>query len=242
MRYVAVFLLLMLWRPARAQIHIDSILKREPPRVILKLAPLTLLELQNTLEAGVEVRLNRRLGIQGQVGYGPEGIMWQRLPDRYYQRENWRGRLELRWYRSQPTRQIRSGQFPVGRYVALDLLYKQLNAVETYTVGRDCPINGGCAYYQRTTNRITRYIGAVSVKWGRQWVIDYRESTADPRWLLDAYVGVGLRLATTERPGSLPNEDQISGFLTAFDFNPFTGRDGVTLNVPLGLKVGYVIK
>jgi hypothetical protein len=221
-----------------AKAHYDSLARTHMPRVILKLAPLTMFELQNTFEVGAEVRLTDWVSVQGQIGYAPNALLWRSLPDRYTRRENWRGRLEIRWYTG---RRYRDGFFPIGQYVGLDLLYKQLNAYEATTVGRECQ-GFGCAYYQKINDPVVRYIGAVNLKIGSQRVIGYRGNTQQPLWLLDGYVGFGIRYGTTERtigPADQLRFESGGGFGT---IDPFRQENRAFYNPVAGLKVGYVLK
>jgi hypothetical protein len=221
-----------------AKARYDSTRRATMPRVILKAAPLTMFELQNTFELGAEVRITRRFSLQGQFGYAPHWLLWRSLPDRYTRRENWRGRLETRWYTGL---YADKGFFPTGPYIALDLLYKQLNAYEVATVGKECQ-GFGCAYYRKGNDPVVRYIGAVNVKVGSQRVIGYRGNTDQPLWLLDGYVGIGVRFGRTDRQASEAG-DQYFDPGTPFDFtDPFRQENKASYNVVAGLKVGYVLK
>jgi hypothetical protein len=221
-----------------AKARYDSARRATQPRMILKAAPLTLFELQNTAELGIEVRLTEQFSLQGQFGYAPNWLLWRSLPDRYTRRENWRGRLEARWYIDRPNA---NGLFPIGRYVGIDLLYKQLNAYEAATIGKECQ-GFGCAYYQRTNSRVVRYIGAINGKVGTQRVIGYSDKTNQPLWLLDGYVGLGVRFGQTERQAT-ETGDLYFDPGTSFDFtDPFRQSNRAYLNVVAGVKVGYVLK
>ncbi len=211
------------------------------PVVVLKLAPLTLFEFQNTFELGAEVRMSDRMSIQGQLGYAPDWLIWESSTTQYTNRENWRGRLETRWYIGHPRRTVRSGPpaFPLGRYVAIDLLYKQMNTINQQTIGRQC--TGGCAYFEKTRDLTTRYIGGIGIKLGSQTVIGYQRSTGAPSWLLDAYVGVSIRKGWTEQPAVEPDAIRFyngSGFLSV---DPFRAPNQFSPNVLMGLKVGFAL-
>ena len=213
------------------------------PAVVLKLAPLTLLELQNTVEMGVEVRMHDRMSIQGQFGYAPDWLIWRSSEQtrQYTDRENWRGRLETRWYVSRsnsPVQPRKGGTFPLGRYIAIDALYKQLNAQNTLTIGHQCTF--GCAYYEKAVQPITRYIGGLGVKFGAQTVIGRRRATDVPSWLLDLYVGFGVRKGWTEQAAIQPGDQRFSsggGFLS---IDPFQTSTNLHPNLLMGIKVGFV--
>jgi hypothetical protein len=212
------------------------------PVAVLKLAPLTLFELQNTLEIGAEVRMHDRMSVQGQFGYAPDWLIWQSSLTQYTNRENWRGRFEARWYIGHSRRMAQPGppSFPLGRYIAIDLLYKQLNTINQQTIGHQCAA-GNCAYFEKGSSLLTRYIGGLGIKIGGQSVIGHRRATGAPSWLLDAYLGVGVRKGWTQEPAVEPDAIRFyrgSGFLT---FDPFRAPNQFSPNALLGIKVGYVL-
>ncbi len=215
------------------------------PVVVMKLAPLTLFELQNTFELGAEVRLHDRMSIQGQAGYAPDWLIWKssdQSGNQYTNRENWRGRLETRWYvnrRNRAGQLSKGGYFPLGGYIAVDALYKQLNAQNTLTIGHECTF--GCAYYEKTVEPITRYIGGLGVKFGAQTVIGRSRSAGIPSWLLDIYLGFGVRRGWTEQRALEPDERRFSnrgGFLS---IDPFQAANQLTPNLLMGIKIGYAL-
>jgi hypothetical protein len=87
-------------------------------RLVLKFAPFTLLELQNTAEVAVELPLRDRFSLQAQFGYAPnwlaaslrEGTTTTEI---YTQREYWRVRLEPRWYSATPGQNLRRPRCPL---------------------------------------------------------------------------------------------------------------------------------
>jgi hypothetical protein len=131
------------------------------------------------------------------------------------------------------------GRFPLGGYIAIDALFKQLNALNTLTLGHECMF--GCAYYEKTVEPITRYIGGLGIKFGAQKAIGRNRSTDAPSWLVDLYVGIGVRKGWTEQVALPPDVWRFStggGFL---NFDPFQTSANLFPNVLMGVKLGYAL-
>ena len=209
---------------------LPSLDDEESQRWVVKFAPLSLFDPSNTIQFGVERMVGPRHSLQGELGYGPESMnLWRNAFNgkRYANTEIWRGRVEWRYY-------WRGG--PTGSYLALEGLYKQLNASEKGTVGMGCD-NGsfgsfGCQYYQLVTNAISKRVWAAHVKFGRQ----FRLSPNSNRWLGDFYGGIGIR------GNSLKRGSQPAGFAyyeSVGDLNRFSTVDYPFISISYGVKIGY---
>ncbi|WP_460636286.1 hypothetical protein [Larkinella harenae] len=212
-----------------------------PPRWVIKFAPLALFDVDNTIQAGAEMLLgtHRRHSLQGELGYG-----WQALNMYAYRRsdfdnfEVWRGRFEWRRYsgRYRASRQPHFATPPIGRYFAVETFYKQVSAVTTTAIGRECA-DGTCAYFERGTYPVSRTVWGIHAKFGRQFVLSMPGKN---RLLLDVFWGLGFRYLTPYRFRRPPNEDIIR--FTDFTIGRLTVREeGVRPSGTVGLKLGYVL-
>lgn len=226
-------------------VRIESL---NPPRWLVSVAPLALIDPENTVLVGVERLLAGRHSVLGEVGYGPAALnVWPaRLIDNT--RETWRGRAEWRVY----TRRIRSvrrwqpdgtGRIvtrkPLGNYAALSMFYKQTNASETGRVERACE-DGPCQYFQRFQSRIVKYVTGAHVKVGKQ--VSLNERAGNGRLLMDTYVGLGVRYRLVKNYGLPEPEDGGRYFFdnqnAIFNDNIFFAP--VRMSAAAGFRLGYV--
>ncbi|GAA4395857.1 hypothetical protein GCM10023187_03300 [Nibrella viscosa] len=214
----------------------------QPPRWVIKFSPLHLFDPDNTVQFGLERILSPRQSVQGEFGFGLGTFnVWQGSGSgRYTHWEHWRGRAEWRFY----TNRYRSNRnvginvrspAPLGNYLAVELFYKQVNAVENYTVGRECT-GGPCAFFELRESPVTKYVGGSHFKLGRQFAFGIDNN----RLMMDLYMGLGLRIRSVERP-PIAAEDQAfrsGGFLV---FDPFYQGASVIPSLTAGLKLGYIL-
>lgn len=198
-----------------------------PRRWVVKFAPLSLFDPDNTIQVGAERLLSRQHTVQAEFGYGWQGLnLWQNSRStRYRDREVWRGRVEYRYYFN------RTGA-PIGRYVAAEGFFKQVNARESGTAGIGCE-TGLCQYYRLFDEPVRKYVWGGHVKIGRQFAL-----TPDDRLLMDFYAGLGFRRSRVER-FALPTSQYYyeSAGYTLFD--AFSPRQYAVVSVAYGIKIGY---
>ena len=147
---------------------------------ILKFAPLSLFDLDNTIQFGYEYPLNSRWTLQAEAGYGNQYFNIFHFNSSYHRdREIWRARTEGRYYLS------RHRKAPWGGYIAMEVLYKRITFSEQGSIGRECE-NGICAYFERTRYKIFKDVVGYHLKIGAQrWI--------GKRITLEGYVGLGAR-------------------------------------------------
>jgi hypothetical protein len=195
------------------------------PQWVVKFAPLSLLDPSNTIQFGLERMIGEHQSIQIEVGYGWQGMnLWQSSQSsRYSDTENWRGRAEWRYY-------WRGG--PIGSYIAVEGLYKQVTAQENGTIGIGCD-TGPCQYYQLFSSPISKHVWGGHLKFGRQLAL-----SSNNRLVADFYGGLGIRGNTIERTPRPVGfyYFQPRGF-TLFD--PFSTTSKTLISISYGLKVGY---
>ncbi|WP_420150611.1 hypothetical protein [Spirosoma sp.] len=195
-------------------------------RTVVKFAPLSLIDPDNTVQFGIERLFGQHHGVHLEFGYGWEGMnLWRNSQStRYTDREVWRGRVEWRYYLNKTNQ-------PRGRYIAVEGLYKQIDAQETGTVGVGCT-SGPCQYYQFISAPIHKYVWGGHIKFGRQFAL-----APDSRWLADVYLGLGVRWRNIDRLQS-PDGSYFYGYARGW-FDTFGPTPYAILSVSYGAKIGY---
>ncbi|MBC7919674.1 MAG: DUF3575 domain-containing protein [Ferruginibacter sp.] len=205
---------------------------RREPLLLLKFAPLSLLDLDNTFQAGIEYGLANRWSVQTEVGYGTSqtNFLLSRSRRRSRPQAVWRIRSEIRRYFNPLVAAAPSLQL----YVALEVFYKRVNLPRQTTVGRDCD-QGNCAYFEDVQFRVEKDV------LGSHYKVGFQQGMSG-RLFLDAYVGLGWRFVFVKAP-DLPGDaffpDDRSIFLP--NINPTHPGKYRLLSTSLGLKVGYLI-
>jgi hypothetical protein len=196
---------------------------------VVKFAPLSLFDPDNTVQFGVERLLGRQHAVQAEFGYGPQGMnLWQNNQNRRYSsREVWRGRAEYRYY-------MNRDEGLIGPYVAVEGLFKQVNARESGTIGIGCE-TGMCQYYQMFTAPVSKSVWAGHIKIGRQFSV-----SPNDRLLIDFYTGLGFRRSHVERfgrPGGVYYYRSAGYNL----FDTFTPQTHAVVSMSYGVKIGYTL-
>ncbi|GAA4454288.1 hypothetical protein GCM10023189_20540 [Nibrella saemangeumensis] len=213
-----------------------------PPRWVIKFSPQHLFDPDNTVQFGLERILSHRQSVQGEFGYGSGVMNLYRNSEssQYLLPEYWRGRAEWRFYtnRYRTNRNfnvnVRSPA-PLGNYLAVELFYKQANAFERFSAGREC-VGGQCAYFEQLETAVMKYVWGSHFKVGRQFVA----GTENNRLVLDMYLGVGIRFKAISR-SPIPAEDQVFRMRNYFLYDPFYPGSLVLPSLTAGLKIGYIL-
>ncbi|WP_288428315.1 DUF3575 domain-containing protein [uncultured Spirosoma sp.] len=196
---------------------------------VLKVAPLSLLDLSSTIQAAVEGVVAPNQSVQLELGYGWQAMNPWLAPnqERYSRYKVWRGRAEWRYY-------WRRGQALFGTYTAIEGLYKRENALEkavTAVYGEP----GLVQYYRQSSLPISKDVYGINVKVGRQFPL-----LPNGRLVFDIYTGLGLRARTILRT-DLPNGYQLTR-QPIVDIGPFTTYGGASLfSLSAGFKIGYAL-
>lgn len=207
----------------------------------LKIAPLAMFDIDNTFQFAVEHRVGgNRWTLSEEFGYGTAaGNFWTNVlgTTRSGFRENFRVKIEARRYKNAFT----------GKYVAYELLFKQINDKAERMIGREC--ENGCNYYEEVNYPINKYVVGASAKIGYQIRIR-NELKKNTNFVFDFYVGAGVKRIIVNHHD--PNEN-LQG-----DINMYTDyyyNDGLFSNsglgyrdakynlfhLALGLKIGYLV-
>ncbi len=204
---------------------LSTIDAEQSQRWVVKFAPLSLFDPNNTIQFGIERLVGQHQSIQAEFGYGWLGMnLWRTTQDsRYSDNEIWRGRAEWRYY-------WHGG--PLGSYIALEGLYKQVNARENGTIGLGCD-TGPCQYYQLYSAPISKKVWAGHVKFGRQ----FRLLPNSNRLLADFYGGLGVRWSSLEQI-PIPQNGffyyKPSGLFNLFSTTPYAA-----ISISYGVKIGF---
>ena len=230
--------------PVVASAQNDStIALRRTPRAILKLAPLSIMDQDATIQAGLEYRTGIRTSVQGEIGYGRKGLspFGSDLTE-FVDAEVWRGRAEVRFYSGRYRTNNRRGlavrsNFPLGNYWAIDGLFKQINVTDR--ADEYPPVIDGSVSRNVWSMRTCRYVLGSHLKLGRQFAFHDPQKRLFSRTLLDIYLGAGVRWNTNavRETGQNPSEQCGCGIGRSF-----TNRGGQWLpSVTAGLKIGFAL-
>lgn len=235
--------LICFWGLSLATMAQDStIALRRTPRAILKLAPLSLLDQDATIQAGLEYKINARRSVQVEAGYGWKGLSaFEADIEHYDKAEVWRVRSEMRFYTSRYRTNRRRGiavrsNFPLGNYWAIDGLFKQINVADRAIEPTDLYSSKADPYLGLVSSR---YVLGTHLKIGRQWAFYDPLKRNFSRMLLDIYLGAGARWAM--------NVVRSHPAATVYDCGCGIGRSftdkgsQVTPSITAGLKVGFAL-
>ncbi|WP_221391346.1 DUF3575 domain-containing protein [Dyadobacter sp. NIV53] len=176
-RISLLFIFLLVFHFSHAQIDPDE----SKNHIILKWSPLSLFDIDNTVQLGLEVPVNDKFTIQQDIGYGHSGFnVWYADYENRPDIGTIKSRTQLRYYFYAKPR-FRS-------YLAGEYLFKRVVRQETKWVGMDCVDNGGCSYFSYKNVKQGKFVNALHAKIGWQFYFSNRTS-------LDLFVGFGLRKA-----------------------------------------------
>lgn len=242
MRYLF-YLISVLSATASATGQDSAITLPRTPRAVLKLAPLSLIDRDATVQAGLEYRVGPKTSVQAEFGYGWQGLsVLETELDQFVKAEIWRARSEVRFYtgRYRTNRQRRiavRSNFPLGNYWAVDGLAKQIN-VTGRAYERTTESGTGLRSIGLMTTR--RYVVGTHLKLGRQFTFYDPYKRRFARTLFDVYVGAGIRWAVNEvRRKSQTAEYQSCRCGVGPSFTAEGAQWAPSLTA--GLKVGYAL-
>ncbi len=242
------YLFYLLGMTLAANAQDSTIALRKPTRAIIKIAPLSLLDLDATVQGGLEYRTGGRTSVQGEFGYGRKGLplLGSDLKN-YLKAEVWRGRAEVRFYtgRYRTNRRqniaIRS-DFPLGNYWAIEGLYKRINVLKQENIysTETSSQTGSSVSIGALQRPISRYVLGSHLKIGRQFAFYDPYKRLFSRTLIDIYIGAGVRWFTNDVPPPVgPNPFPTCGCGIGRSLtNP---QSGVLPSIAAGLKLGFAL-
>lgn len=162
------------------QILRDSLSQKETltPRVILKWAPLSLIDIYSSVQFALEYRIGGKSTVQAEAGYiFPIHISESSFRDNYDNMRGYRVRTEYRYY-------LHIKDRTGGFYVAPEFLFININFDEKDVI--QIPMNSfGDFYYQEMRYDVNKTVFGYHLKAGYQVVRD--------RLVFDFYAGFGSR-------------------------------------------------
>ncbi|HEV7378562.1 MAG TPA: DUF3575 domain-containing protein [Dyadobacter sp.] len=194
--------------------------------VILKWSPLSMYDIDNTVQFGVEVPLpDSRFTIQQEIGYGHGSFnLWYIGRENRPDKNTIKARTQLRFYFIERTR--------FRAYVAGEYLYKRVVNQKQDWTGRECTVPGGCSFFENMNVKQGRFVNAVHAKAGWHFYFSNRIS-------LDLHTGMGFRQSKLRMitPG-VQNRNLESDWL--FGNTDFTSGD-VIPSLSVGFQVGIAL-
>jgi hypothetical protein len=203
---------------------------------IIKFAPLSILDKTATYQFALEYFLTDRKSLQGEIGYGASSIDFLTASNPKKDERTIRFRGEYRIYSSAiPAlfkRELNKD------YIAFEFLYKNHSYLNNQEFSRSCNGSQGCDYYEKIEfNQLTQSF-AGHFKYGSQLF-------SKSGFVLDAYVGVGLRITDVQTiglPDNLGGISNSSSSFFAYNYNSqyFPTQKGLyrSLSLAAGLKFG----
>lgn len=193
----------------------------------LKITPLALFDIDNTIQVGLELPLpNPAWTMQQEAGYGHSAFnLWQGEREKHPDRETWRFRTQIRYYFLKQNQR--------SSYLAGEYLFKKNSEERFHAVGMDCAegqFGPTCAYFRNQETHLGRFVNAFHLKFGGQFPIG-------KRWMMDLYVGLGIRGLRVRYLSAVANE---LPFENIFDIR--TNRPGVyepSGSLSSGFHLGY---
>lgn len=220
-------LLFVFWFSVHASAQINPAEVRH--HVIIKYFPLSMYDIDNTFQAGVEIPvLKSRFGIQQEAGYGHTDLnFWYRSDGKDPDKQILKSRTQLRFYFYQGAR--------VRGFVAGEYLFKQVTNYQTQWVGRDCA-DGGCGYFENKQVKLGRFVHAGHLKAGWQFSFPHRMT-------MDIFGGFGIRSISVRSltPGAesvRQNDSWLNWGIAGDRAAPYTVE---APSVSLGFSIGFAL-
>jgi hypothetical protein len=188
------------------------------------------------IKMGVEKPLSDRLSISGEIGYKFTNLRNHRADTSFLKPRGYSGNIECRYY----LKNHNITKKPARNYLAINLFYteEQYNLGVTYTDITD------------TTKTLEPYgdIDVLTVdkkKWGVNLIYG-KQRQLTKRWILDAYVGLGLRQKTVVNTHR--EYDKKKHILSGYDLIPYfdsldmSESSGLNVSFTMGIRLGFVLK
>lgn len=196
----------------------DSIIHIQPTRLVVKLAPLSLVPvyIKPSIRAGVEYRFKNPWSVYTELGT-------------YFSvSKGFTGKLELKYNFSD----YAYGKGTESEYVSAELYYKR----QTYDTYDSIAPTDGDPGFPKTEYSVSKHVQCFTVKYGRMKVFP-------SGFVIDVYVGLGIRFK--QATNTLSAEANANMPATS-DFGPnlFINKAGnfIYPNFDAGLKIGWRIK
>ncbi|MDO1447212.1 DUF3575 domain-containing protein [Rhodocytophaga aerolata] len=196
------------------------------PAYIIKWAPFSAVDIDPTIQFGLEYLLKGNWSLQQELGYGHYTHSKYTINgDDLWNKEVWRSRSEVRLY-------LGNSRKPAGVYTAFEVLYKRVNFNQKATLGRECA-DGMCNYFEEVAYKVLRDVVGYHVKIGGQALLEKRIA-------LDFYTGLGFRNIYVKTPGS-GDDGQWRDNEILLEIYPTRRGNYRLISMNMGFKMGYLL-
>lgn len=210
---------------SQSQSKLDSLRKNSPLKsTYIKMSPLAIVELEPTLQIGIEYSLHTRIRLQHEIGYmttfNPGYPLIKLNPKIFLNGVKIRTTIKFPFKLKSLETKLRY------KYFGIDFMYKYLQ-VHEYDVD---VLRLGGAYQQTMDFHSVKNVGAIHIIYGA----NNRVSRKKDR-IIDWYFGVGLRYKhiSTDAPPDLDYGDYMMWY---DEFNGY-----ILMSVMTGIKFGFGI-
>ncbi len=197
--------------------------------LIIKYFPLSLYDVDNTFQFGVEMPIPKsRFSVQQEGGYGHSSTnLWYLVEGDRPDKDIVKSRTQLRFYFYERSR--------VRSYVAGEYLFKRITNSDTQWVGKDCA-NGDCGYFEIQNVKFGRFVNAGHVKAGWQFYFPHRMT-------VDIFAGFGVRSVNvrTLTPGAERATLNDNLLFWGAGFNSTVPYTEVIPSLSLGFSIGFAL-
>ncbi|MDQ3535737.1 MAG: DUF3575 domain-containing protein [Bacteroidota bacterium] len=210
-------------------LHMKSIdnLGKYPADLIIKLAPLSLIDFKQSLQVAVEYKIKPRTTFQNEIGY-INNLLNLYTYDDYRNMKGLRTRFEIRFY------QKNFFDYVSGFYIAPEIFYVYTNYQRIGELGRGC-LAGRCDYFERKKFTVHKDVFGYHFKVGYQRI-------ANDRILFDFYGGAGLRHVFIHSPDTETEQDFFNEQSDLDPLRPYNNGTFLRPSFSLGMKIGYLLK
>jgi hypothetical protein len=217
---------LLLYVSATAQLPVVDSVPVPRPAYVIKWAPFSALDIDPTIQFGLEYLMKGNWSLQQELGYGHYNHSNANINgNALWNKEVWRSRSEVRLY-------LGSHRKPAGGYTAFEVLYKRVNFNQETTLGQACE-DGMCSYFERVSYKVLRDVVGYHLKIGGQALLEKRIA-------LDFYTGLGFRNIHVKTPGKGAGSEwrDDEPILAIYPTRQGSYR---LISMNLGFKAGYLI-
>lgn len=229
-KFFLIFFLVALSFEVKAQLKKIDNSGRYPADLIIKIAPLSLIDIKQSFQIAVEYKVKPRLTFQNEVGYINNNVFNLYPDEDFMNLRGFRTRFESRFYQKNFLDEVN------GFYLAPEIFFVHTNYQRASELGRGCT-GWNCDYFERIKYSVIKNVVGYHFKFGYQRV-------SYGRVLLDIYGGFGLRHVFMHTPGVELEQDSLREPSDLFPsgFGTFNRGKFTRYSMSLGLKVGYLIK
>jgi Protein of unknown function (DUF3575) len=183
------------------------------------------------IKLGLEKQVSQNLSVSGEIGYSIINANNQVADTFFFKPHGFSGNIETRYY----LKAKKITKKPVHNYMAVNIFYisEQYNSSVEYINIADT------SYLSFKSDNFT----VNKKKWGVNFIYG-KQKQFTKRWIVDAYIGLGLRQKTIVNTHK--EYDNKKHEIAAVDFQfrylDLSDTSGVNLNFIIGVRLGFILK